>query len=217
MDVSSNGLCQDAITGIKINQKIDNQLSVIKSNTLKRYKHLYFLQLRLTKLTAKRNLTLWRFWVGPLFLAFVIGVLVGLRSLTPPAVVSWAAALYWIDLGRSRLYFIAAKPAVAILTVLGLLELVADKLPSAPSRTAPPGLFARIVLGSLCGACIAVAGAHSALAGIVAGFIGSLIGCFGGYQARTRLTKSLHCPDYVIAIAEDIITIGGSLFVVTRF
>jgi uncharacterized membrane protein len=137
--------------------------------------------------------------------------------LTPPAAVSWAAALYWIDLGRSRLYFIAGKPAVAILTVLAILELVGDKLASAPSRTAAPGLIARLVLGSLCGACIAVAGAHSALAGSVAGFIGSLIGCFGGYQARTRLVKSLHCPDYVIAIVEDIVAIGGSLYVVTRF
>ncbi|HLZ13849.1 MAG TPA: DUF4126 family protein [Candidatus Acidoferrum sp.] len=155
--------------------------------------------------------------MGPLFLALLIGVFVGLRSLSPPAAVSWAAALYWIDLGRSRLFFLAAKPAVAILTVLAILELIGDKLASAPDRTAAPGLFARVVLGSLCGACIAVAGAHSAFSGSVAGLIGSLIGCFGGYGARTRLVKSLGCPDYVIAIAEDIVAIGGSLYVVTRF
>jgi len=155
--------------------------------------------------------------LGSLFLAFLIGVCVGLRSLTPPAAVSWAAARYWIDLGRSHLYFIAAKPAVAILTVLALLELVADKLPAAPNRTGAPGLFARVVLGSLCGACISVAGAHSAWSGALLGCIGSLIGCFGGYQARTRLVKALHCPDYVVAVVEDIIAIGGSLYIVTRF
>lgn len=155
--------------------------------------------------------------MGALFLAFLIGVCVGLRSLTPPAAVSWAAARYWIDLGRSRLYFIAAKPAVAILTVLAVLELVADKLPSAPNRTAAAGLFARVVLGSLCGACIAVAGAHSAWSGAILGFIGSLIGCFGGFHTRARLVKALHCPDYVVAIIEDIIAIGGSLYIVTRF
>ena len=155
--------------------------------------------------------------MGSLFLALLIGVFVGLRSLTPPAFVSWAAVLYWIDLGRSRLVFMAAKPTVAILTALAVLELYADKLPSAPNRTAMPGLFARVVLGSLCGACIAVAGAHSALSGAVAGFLGSLIGCFGGFQARTRLVKALHCPDYIVAIVEDIVTIGGSLYVVTRF
>lgn len=155
--------------------------------------------------------------MGALFLAGLIGVCVGLRSLTPPAVVSWAAARYWIDLGRSRLYFIASKPAIAILTVLAVLELVADKLPAAPNRTGAPGLFARVVLGSLCGACIAVAGAHSARSGAILGFIGSLVGCFGGFYARTRLVKALHCPDYAIAIVEDIIAIGGSLYIVTRF
>jgi len=155
--------------------------------------------------------------VGSLFLALLIGVFVGLRSLTPPAFVSWAAALYWIDLGRSRLVFMAAKPAVAILTTLALLELYADKLPSAPNRTGAAGLFARVVLGSLCGACIAVAGAHSGWSGAVLGLFGSLIGCFGGFQARTRLVKALHCPDYIVAIVEDIVTIGGSLYVVTRF
>ena len=155
--------------------------------------------------------------MGSLFLALLIGVFAGLRSLAPPAFVSWAAALYWIDLGRSRLVFMAARPAVAILTVLAVLELYADKLPSAPDRTAVPGLLARTVLGSLCGACIAVAGAHSAESGAVVGFLGSLIGCFGGFQARTRLVKALHCPDYVVAIIEDIVTIGGSLYVVTRF
>jgi len=155
--------------------------------------------------------------VGPLFLALLIGAFVGLRSLTPPAFVSWAAALHWIDLGSSRLHLIAAKPVAAILTVLAILELVADKLPSAPSRTAPPGLIARVVLGLLCGACIAVAGAHSAWSGALVGFAGSLIGCFGGFQARTRLVKSLRCPDYIVAIVEDLIAIGGSLYVVTRF
>lgn len=155
--------------------------------------------------------------MGSLFLAFLIGVCVGLRSLTPPAAVSWAAARYWIDLGRSRLYFLAAKPAVAILTVLAVVELVADKLPSAPNRTGAAGLFARVVLGSLCGACIAVAGAHSGWSGAVLGLLGGLAGCSGGFQARTRLVKALQCPDYVVAIVEDIVAIGGSLYIVTRF
>ena len=155
--------------------------------------------------------------VGSLFLALVIGICVGLRSLTPPAAVSWAAALYWIDLGRSRLYFLTTKPAVAILTVLALAELVADKLPSAADRTAPAGVFARIVLGGLTGACMAVAGAQRVWLGILTGIAGAMVGCFAGFQARTRLVKALHVPDFVIAILEDVIAVGGSLYVVTRF
>ena len=158
-----------------------------------------------------------KFSVGSLFLALVIGICVGLRSLTPPAAVSWAAALYWIDLGRSRLFFLSTKPAVAILTLLALAELVADKLPSAADRTAPAGLFARVVLGGLGGVCIAVAGAQRPWLGILVGITGAIIGCFAGFQVRTRLVKALKVPDFVIAILEDAVAIGGSLYVVTRF
>lgn len=158
-----------------------------------------------------------KFPVGALFLALVIGICVGLRSLTPPAAVSWAAALHWIDLGRSRLGFLTTKPAVAILTILALTELVADKLPSAADRTAPAGLLTRILLGGLCGTCIAVAGAQRPWLGILVGVAGAMIGCFAGFQARTRLVKALKVPDIVIAIVEDAVAIGGSLYVVTRF
>jgi len=155
--------------------------------------------------------------VGALFLALILGICVGLRSLTPPAAVSWAAALYWIDLGRSRLFFLTTKPVVAMLTVLAIAELIADKLPFAADRTDAAGLFARIVLGGLSGACIAVAGAQRPSLGVIMGIVGALIGCFAGFQARTRLVKALNAPGFVIAILEDLLAVGGSLYVVTRF
>ena len=40
-----------------------------------------------------------------LFLAFGIGVVAGLRSMTAPAVVAWAARLGWISLSGSHLAF----------------------------------------------------------------------------------------------------------------
>jgi len=147
----------------------------------------------------------------------LIGIFVGLRCLTPPAVVSWAAYLHWLNLGASRLHFLAAKPVVAIFTIAALVELTADKLPSSPNRTAPLGLIARIILGMLCGACVAVAGHGILWAGALLGLAGALLGCFGGFMARTRLVKALGCPDYVIALLEDAVAIGGALFVVTRF
>jgi uncharacterized membrane protein len=39
-----------------------------------------------------------------------------------------------------------------LLTLLAVAELIADKLPNTPARTAPLGLIARIVLGCLCDA-----------------------------------------------------------------
>jgi len=92
-----------------------------------------------------------------------------------------------------------------------------DKLPNTPSRTAPPGLIARIVTGGLTGACVSVGGGRSALVGAGLGALGGIVGCFGGYQARARLVKSLRLPDFNIALVEDLIAIGGSLFIVSRF
>jgi uncharacterized membrane protein len=151
-----------------------------------------------------------------LLLAFLIGVFAGLRSLTPPAVTAWAARLGWLRLQRP-LSSIGTTLAVVIFSVAALVELVADKLPKTPSRTAPPGLVARIVMGGLTGACVASAGGESFIVGSVLGVVGGILGCFGGYQVRTRLVKALGTPDFVVAVLEDLVAIGGSLWVVSRF
>src|SRR5579864_1356735 len=104
-----------------------------------------------------------------LLLAFLIGVVCGLRSLTAPAVVAWAAHRGWIHLNHARLHFLGSTPAVIIFTLFAAIELVADKLPSSPNRTAPPGLIARLFLGALCGEAIAVAGTQSMLTGALLG------------------------------------------------
>lgn len=152
-----------------------------------------------------------------LLLAFLIGVVCGLRSLTAPAVVAWAAHHGWINLAGTRLHFMASTAAVAIFLVFAVVELVADQLPKAPSRTAPPGLIARIILGALCGAALATAGAQSLAIGAVLGALGGIIGAFGGYQARTGLVRALKVPDFVIATLEDLLAIGAGLFLVSRF
>jgi uncharacterized membrane protein len=151
-----------------------------------------------------------------LLLAFLIGLCAGLRSLTPPAAVAWAVHLGWLRLARP-LSLVGSIPAVIILSLLAVTEIVLDKLPNTPSRTAPPGLIARIVTGGFTGACVSVGGGKSALVGAGLGVIGGLVGCFGGYHARARLVKSLGQPDFNIALVEDLIAIGGSLFIVSRF
>jgi uncharacterized membrane protein len=152
-----------------------------------------------------------------LLLAFLIGVVTGLRSLTAPAVVAWGAYHGWLNLHGSALAFMSAKAAVIIFVMVAVGELVSDKLPGTPSRTAPLGLTARILLGGLCGACLAVAGAQSMVIGALLGIAGGVAGAFGGYQIRTRLVRALKCPDFVIALAEDAVAIAGGLFIVSRF
>src|SRR5260370_5201107 len=96
-----------------------------------------------------------------LLLAFGIGVVTGLRSMTAPAVVVWAAHLGWMNLSGSPLAFLGSAWAVGIFTVAALGEFVADKLPTTPARTAAVGLTARIVLGLLTDAWLGVAGRRS--------------------------------------------------------
>ena len=54
-----------------------------------------------------------------ILLAFLIGVVSGLRSLTAPAAVAWAAHLGWIKLGGRLLAFMGSTAAVAIFTLAG--------------------------------------------------------------------------------------------------
>jgi uncharacterized membrane protein len=150
-----------------------------------------------------------------LALAIGIGLVAGLRSLTAPAAVSWAAWLGWLDLQGSTLSFMGSTAAVVIFSVLAAAELVADKLPRTPSRTRPGPLIGRIVMGALAGACLSVSAGQSLLAGAVLGGIGAVIGTYGGYELRRRLVSGLKVKDLPVAIAEDLIAIGLALWIVS--
>jgi len=152
-----------------------------------------------------------------LVLAFGIGIIAGLRSLTAPSVLAWAARLGWLNLHGTSLSFMGSTAAVAIFTILAVVELVSDQLPSTPARTKPPGLIARILLGGLSGVAITLAGGQSAALGACLGAVGGVVGAFAGYQVRTGLVRALKVPDIVIAVLEDLVAITGALFCVTRF
>jgi len=155
-----------------------------------------------------------------LILCLLLGVACGLRSLTPLAVVCWAAHLGWINLAGSHLAFLANPIAVGIFTLLALGELIGDKTAKIGPRTAPGPLVFRIITGALCGAAFAIAGRLGHLGhieGAIAGVIGAIAGTFAGFLIRRSLTAPGKLPDLPVALVEDLITIGGSLFLVTRF
>jgi uncharacterized membrane protein len=152
-----------------------------------------------------------------LALAFLIGVISGLRTFTAPATVAWGLHLGWFTVGSSRLAFMGSTAAVIIFSLLAFGELVADKLPSTPSRTSARGLIGRFIFGGFAGAILATAGGESWMLGAVLGGIGGIAGAFVGHWVRTRTVKALKCPDFVIAILEDAVAIGGGLFIASRF
>ena len=152
-----------------------------------------------------------------LLLAFLVGVIAGLRTMSAPAVVAWAANRHWLNLLSSPLAFMGSTAAVAVFTVLALGELVVDKLPSTPNRTRLLGLIGRGVLGGLSGAAVAASGEQSMALGVVLGVAGAIAGAFTGYELRTRLLRVLKVQDFVIALFEDAVAIGGGLLIVSRF
>lgn len=150
-------------------------------------------------------------------LALGIGVIAGLRAMTPPMLVSWAAHLHWINLGSSHLAFMSTAAAVVIFSLLALGELINDKLPKTGARTALPSVIVRMLTGAFAASAFCVGAGASAVTGIIFGIVGALIGTFGGYQARTGAVRASHLPDWVIALVEDLIAVGGGFLLALRF
>ena len=148
---------------------------------------------------------------------FAIGVVAGLRSMTAPAIVSWAARLHRLDLRDSRLAFLASATAVYIFSALGIGELVADKLSFVPNRTSPLPMIFRILSGAICGGALCIAANRLILAGALLGGLGAANGAFGGFHVRRLLVKHFKIADMVVALVEDALAIGVGLFIVSRF
>jgi uncharacterized membrane protein len=148
-------------------------------------------------------------------LAFLIGVIAGLRSMTAPAAVSWAAQLGWLRLENTGLAFLGYAATPYILSVLAVGELIIDKLPKTPSRKAPVPFIGRIVIGALCGAAVGATSANL-IGGLLAGALGAVAGTLGGYEFRARLVRAIGGKDLPIALLEDVIAVGGAALIVSR-
>jgi uncharacterized membrane protein len=150
--------------------------------------------------------------MSPYVFAFLIGVIAGLRSMTAPAVVSWGARLGWLHLEGTPLAFLGSPITSYILTALALGELIADKLPTTPSRKTLAPFVGRIGTGALSGAAIG-ATSGGLLGGLIAGALGGAVGTLGGYEFRSRLVKAIGGKDLPVAILEDVIAIAGGIWI----
>jgi uncharacterized membrane protein len=146
-----------------------------------------------------------------LLLAFAIGVVAGLRSMTPLAVVAWFAQLRWPDVRQSHLSLMTAPVTAWVFTVLACAELVADKLPFTPSRLSAGPLGARILSGALSAAVLGAAARQPVLVVTIVGGVGAIAGAFAGYAARTRIAPRAGVPPLPAAMIEDLIAIAGAV------
>ncbi|CAN7211301.1 DUF4126 domain-containing protein [Aminobacter sp. LjRoot7] len=146
-------------------------------------------------------------------LALLIGIVAGLRAMTAPAAVAWGAWLGWLPLAGTWAGFMGHWIAVAIFTVLAIVELITDQLPSTPSRKVPVQFGTRIVMGALTGAVIGTVGGV-VIGGLAAGVIGAILGTLGGAAVRGSLAKSFG-KDLPAALIEDAVAVLGALWIVS--
>ncbi|MDQ1451630.1 MAG: hypothetical protein QOK38_1496 [Acidobacteriaceae bacterium] len=154
-------------------------------------------------------------------LSVVIGGVSGLRSMTGIAIVTIAAQvrwphLNWLHLGGTGLGFLAKPVSMCGFVVLGIGELIADKLPVIPSRIQPGPLAVRFVFGGLCASALAVAAGESWMVPALIGGMSAIVGSYVGYWLRRTITGH-GVKDLPIALLEDATAILLALFAVSRF
>ena len=145
-------------------------------------------------------------------LALLIGVIAGLRAMTAPLAIALAAHFDGLDLSGTFLAFLGHPWAVIILLIAAIGELIADQLPSTPSRKVPVQFGTRIVMGAATGGAVGVA-AGSLWIGAIVGVAGAIIGTFGGSAARAKMAAAFG-KDLPAALIEDAVALGGAALIV---
>ena len=143
--------------------------------------------------------------------AIGIGAVAGLRPMTAPAVIAWAAKRRWIHLGSSPFATIISARAARNITELAISELIADKLPFTPSRLNARPLASRIAFGAICGAAVCGAVKRPLAAGAILGGLGAAAGALAGFHVRKSLSRDM--PDFAVGLMEDTLAVGGGALV----
>jgi uncharacterized membrane protein len=93
----------------------------------------------------------------------------------------------------------------AVLAAAG--ELVGDKLPQTPSRLAPPGLFARLVLGATAGWIVGAREGGDRRVSAAVGLGAAAATTFAGARARGLLSERFGA-DLPGAVGEDVLALA---------
>ncbi len=144
--------------------------------------------------------------------ALLIGLVAGLRAMTAPAAVAWGAHLGWLALAGLPLAWLGGWIAVGALTLLAVLELVADQHPKTPSRKVPHQFGTRILTGAFSGAALMMPSGHW-VRGAAVGAVGAVLGTLGGAEARAKLAARFS-KDLPAALIEDAVAVVLGLVVV---
>jgi uncharacterized membrane protein len=139
--------------------------------------------------------------------ALALGAISGLRSASGPAFVGRAANRGHMDLDGSPLAFFGSPRLSKALTLAQLGEIIGDKLPMTPSRTAWPPLLGRAVSGGLVGAAAFLSEGRHAATGAILGSSAAIAAAFAGENLRALAVEKSGLPNPGVAIVEDALVV----------
>lgn len=141
--------------------------------------------------------------------AALLGWAAGIRSLTPLAVLSRAAVGGRLSLRRFPFDLLSIYEVSALLILAALGEMIVDKLPITPARTAHGAWLGRVATGSLAGAAVAAEERIDPRLGALVSGCSALISTFVSYGQRMALNRIL--PNPVSGALGDIFAVGVSI------
>jgi len=149
--------------------------------------------------------------------AFGLGVVIGMRALVSPALLSRKlAGTTLAQQPETPLHYVTRPAVVTALEVLAATELLTDKLPGIPDRTIPFQFGGRIVSGATCGGFLSQVEDAQIPVGAAAGVLGAVVSTLAFFHLRQWLTHSQGWPDPVVALAEDALCVGTGWAIVNN-
>jgi uncharacterized membrane protein len=150
----------------------------------------------------------------PFILAFLIGLVAGVRAFLAPAAVAWACYFGQFPVANTHFAFMGNIITPTVLTLLAIAEIVYQRTPrSAGNKLFLPKLILRMLLGGFSGAVIGSSHQTNALFVCGAfGVAGAIAGTFGSTVLYEILRKILK-RDTAAAGAEDALAVLACLLV----
>jgi len=154
---------------------------------------------------------------SPFWKVLGLGALAGMRTFSAPVIVNAILQKHPSKhLAKSPLRFLQSDKVGYGIRFLAAGELVGDKLPNTPNRTAAPGLIGRCLSGALAGAGIYKASGNNGFTGALIGSAAALASSFGCFYLRKFVATKTNIADPVIGGIEDVIvTATGAALIMT--
>ncbi len=138
-----------------------------------------------------------------LLAAFGLGAVTGVRSMIGLAFFS-DHANEDKQKNNPALTLLKMPQAAPIIKLMAAGEVVMDKMPFAPDRTAAGPLIGRAVLGALVGAAISK---DKWVQGGIVGALGAIVAAYIAYHLRKTLHDDRHIPNVVLGMVEDAVVL----------